>query len=353
MVRCRPAQRKPRPSISAVEIRRVRFARREFQELGASRRRAPAAAAARSASGGSPRAARFAASSSPAARSERMPSIAIAGGGGAAELVVEDFERQRAAIAGARRPRRDSRRSGSRPGRDSSGSGGSATAGPSRAPARRRPAQARSSRPAETAIGAIGLPRTQIWKLSSTMPRLGRSAPRDDLPGGGPVLDVAAPGERLVADPHAALAGEIGEFGEVGGRARGVVERVLGETLEHRHSRRAPSSSHQVELALAARSKFLARVGAGIASKSRSGCSATISSPRSAASRRASRGLPRKKVRSFSKDLDRAKARLGRRREFVFQRAAHADRGDRPSEHRQSLWTGLECQESAPLSRLR
>ena len=52
---------------------------------------------------------------------------------------------------------------------------------------------------------------------------------------------------------------------------------------------------------LAARSKFFARSGSGIASKSRSGWRATISSPRSAAMSRASRGLPRKKVRSFSK----------------------------------------------------
>ncbi len=52
-------------------------------------------------------------------------------------------------------------------------------------------------------------------------------------------------------------------------------------------------------------------------------------------------------------DLDRTKARLGRSGEFVLECATHADRGDRPSEHRQSLWTGLECQESAPLSRLR
>ena len=47
-----------------------------------------------------------------------------------------------------------------------------------------------------------------------------------DLPGGGPVLHPAPPGERLIADPHAVLAGEIGQFGEVAGGALAIVDRV-------------------------------------------------------------------------------------------------------------------------------
>ncbi len=48
----------------------------------------------------------------------------------------------------------------------------------------------------------------------------------DDVPGGGPVLHPPPPGERLVADPHALLAGEIGEFSEVAGGALGIVDRI-------------------------------------------------------------------------------------------------------------------------------
>jgi hypothetical protein len=60
----------------------------------------------------------------------------------------------------------------------------------------------------------------------------------------------------------------------------------------------------------AARSKLRRRIGSGIASKSRKGCSATISSPRSAANCLASRGLPLKNVRSFSKSSTARKPAL-------------------------------------------
>ena len=161
----------------------IGIAGREFDEfdaldLGRRRRRAADRGAAARRGRRAPRS-----PVSPSARSDRMPSSAICGGRGAAELVVEDLERDRAAIARVRRSRRDIRRRDSRPGRDSSGNGGSATAGPSAAPARRRPAPARSFRPGFALIGASGLPRTQAWKLSSTMPRLGRSAARTMIPG--------------------------------------------------------------------------------------------------------------------------------------------------------------------------
>ena len=73
-----------------------------------------------------------------------------------------------------------------------------------------------------------------------------------------------------------------------------------GETFEHTQRSRVPSSSISSSLRRAL-SKLRRRIGSGIASKSRNGCSATISTPRSAATRRASRGRPLKKVRSFSK----------------------------------------------------
>ena len=71
-------------------------------------------------------------------------------------------------------------------------------------------------------------------------------------------------------------------------------------TFEHIERRGAPSSSIRSNFR-AARSKFCARAAPSMPSKSRSGCSATISRPRSSAMARASRGRPLKKVRSFSK----------------------------------------------------
>ena len=47
-----------------------------------------------------------------------------------------------------------------------------------------------------------------------------------DVPGGGPVLHPPSPGERLITDTHAVLAGEIGQLGEVPGGAGGVVDRL-------------------------------------------------------------------------------------------------------------------------------
>ena len=49
----------------------------------------------------------------------------------------------------------------------------------------------------------------------------------DDLPGGRPILDVAAPGQRLVAEPQTVLAPEIGEVGEIRGDAVDVGRRLL------------------------------------------------------------------------------------------------------------------------------
>ncbi len=46
-----------------------------------------------------------------------------------------------------------------------------------------------------------------------------------NFPGRRPVLHASAPGERLVADPHAILAGEVGELGQIRRGARRVVDR--------------------------------------------------------------------------------------------------------------------------------
>ena len=120
-----------------------------------------------------------------------------------------------------------------------------------------------------------------------------------DLPGRRPVLHASAPGKRLIADPHALQAGDVREFGEIARRPLGDrrSSRARRSSTGREGGRRVRCISSSLRRA---RSKFRCRIGSGIASKSRSGCRATISIPRSAAMRRASRGLPLKKVRSFS-----------------------------------------------------
>ena len=69
-----------------------------------------------------------------------------------------------------------------------------------------------------------------------------------DVPGGRPVLHMAAPGERLVADAHAVLAGEIGEFREIRRGPLGIVDRFRRDIGAEAQKPRA-KLMHQFELA--------------------------------------------------------------------------------------------------------
>ena len=127
--RWRPASRKPRPSISATSSFASASLDREFDEFGAlddrRRRKRRQVGERRVAALRALRRERFARGAQRAHAVDRDRR-----GRGAAELVVEDFERQRARDSRSASRRRDNRRSDSRPGRDSSGNAGSATAGP-------------------------------------------------------------------------------------------------------------------------------------------------------------------------------------------------------------------------------
>ena len=48
----------------------------------------------------------------------------------------------------------------------------------------------------------------------------------DDLPGMGPAIDMPPPGERLVADAHAAPGGLFGKLGQIGGGAMIIVDGI-------------------------------------------------------------------------------------------------------------------------------
>ena len=72
-----------------------------------------------------------------------------------------------------------------------------------------------------------------------------------DLPGVAMVVDVAAPGERLVADAEPALGGPLAELAEVGGGAVDPAERSRRDVGADQHQVR-PERLHDVELPLRA-----------------------------------------------------------------------------------------------------
>ena len=92
---------------------------------------------------------------------------------------------------------------------------------------------------------------------------------RDDPPGVVVLVDVAAPGERLVGDPQPALGGALGERVQLLGGERVVVDRVGRDVRADQHRRRA-ELLHHVELRLRA-AQVARELSAGTASKSRNG----------------------------------------------------------------------------------
>ena len=78
---------------------------------------------------------------------------------------------------------------------------------------------------------------------------LGMIGAADDLPGVAVVVDVAAPGESLVADAQTALAGALAELAEIVGRAVDPAERLRRDVGADQHQVGA-ELLHQVELAL-------------------------------------------------------------------------------------------------------
>ena len=83
-------------------------------------------------------------------------------------------------------------------------------------------------------------------------PDVGMVGAADDLPGVAMVVDVAAPGQRLVADAQAALRRALAELAEVGGGAVDAAER---------ERRDVGADQHQVGAELAASGRTCARRG--------------------------------------------------------------------------------------------
>ena len=145
-------------------------------------------------------------------------------GGRAAKLVVEDLKRERAAIARARRgvEKIDDRKV--------------ALAGIAAImPAQRQRVHDHRRRVGHLdkrdLLGRQGRDRLDRIAARADMKAVEHDAEvvaigrAHDVPGGCPVLHMAAPGERLVADAHAVLAGEIGEVREIRRGALRIVDR--------------------------------------------------------------------------------------------------------------------------------
>ena len=69
-----------------------------------------------------------------------------------------------------------------------------------------------------------------------------------DIPGGGPILDVPSPRQGLVADGEPMLARAVGEFGEIFGGPRGVVDGVFRD-IGAKAEQPGAEFVHDVELA--------------------------------------------------------------------------------------------------------
>ena len=118
--------------------------------------------------------------------------------------------------------------------------------------ARRRAGGRRASRPGSRRCAPGRVPRERMWKLSRHDAERRVVGRLDDPPRVVVLVDVAAPGERLVGDPQAALGGALGERAQLLGGEVVVVDRRRGETLEQTSIVVAPSALHDVELRLGA-----------------------------------------------------------------------------------------------------
>jgi hypothetical protein len=105
-------------------------------------------------------------------------------------------------------------------------------------------------------MGARSVLRTRMWKESRMSPIAGWSAPHH-LPGVAIVVDVAAPGEGLVADAQPAPCRALAELAEVGRGAVDSAERILGDVAAHEEEI-AAELLHHVELALRAGERLCA-----------------------------------------------------------------------------------------------
>ena len=285
-VRCRPARAKPSCTSSAPSARRGVVVDAELEEGEAVERRCAAGGS----NSSTPFARRAASPASPCAQpaahlaleesSERIASTRGAPVRRLAEHVVEDLERERAGVARAQHLLEEAVEVELALAGEVAVSGAPTAARPSPAAARRPSARRRSARPGSRRCRPGRRCSDSVWKLSRIRPRCGWSARSTMLQACAVEVDVAAPGERLVADAQVAPGGALGERVQLRRRALGVVERVRRGVRADQHQRRA-ERLHQVELALGAVEACRGTASSGMPSKSRNGWYRSIARPRS------------------------------------------------------------------------
>ena len=168
------------------------------------------------------------------------------------------------------------------------------------------------------------------------MPRDGWSARLDDPPGVVVVAHVATPGQRLVRDPDAVLGGVLGKRAELGGGKAVVVDRGLGHVRADEHEVRA-ETLHDREFVLRS-SEVVVQLALG------HGLEVT---------ERLVEPDPQTEVgRAFAdllggqgggdeiglEQLHLVEAGVRRRLELFLERAAQADRRDRPAHSVYAAW---------------
>ena len=255
-----------------------------------------------------------------------MASIGGAVRVGLAEDVVEDLERERAVVAGGEHVAARSRRGRTRPGPGSSGSGGSTAGRPCAACGASASWRKKIFSPGIARDRAGSLPRERMWKRVQAGAERGMVGALDDPPRVVVVVDVAAPGERLVGDPQAALRAPRSASSCSWAAASASSSIASGETFEQTRIGRRAELLHHVELA--------PRRGAGAGLRRRPRSRGTAGRGRSSGRARAARsrtsaGESGESIRSVSNSSTPSKPGGGRGRELLVERAAEADGGDR------------------------
>ena len=198
-----------------------------------------------------------------------------------AEHVVEDLERQRAAVARAQHLLEEADDVELALAREVAVVARPLQRRPSPAAARRPSARRRSARPGSSAIAAGSSPQRQRVEAVEDEAEVRMVRALDDLPGLAIAVDVAAPGERLEADAQVAPRRALGERVQLRRRALGVAHARAAtcSSTPASAARRAPASGRTC----ARRGRGSARTASsGMPSKSRNGWYRSIARPRSA-----------------------------------------------------------------------
>ena len=174
-------------------------------------------------------------------------------------------------------------------------------------------------------IADRSVPRARVWKVSRIEPDGRMVGAAHDLPGVAVVVDVPAPGQRLVADRAARAAAARSPSSWKSAAARSMPPSALRRDVAADQQQVAAELLHQVELALGAVEAWRG-AGSGMPSKSRNGWKVIDRQPEIGAPCRARRPACREGEEIVLEDLDALEPRGGDRLQLLVQRAAQRRR---------------------------